>query len=244
MSCQRGRPPDGPDRRGRPDQDPAQPAVQRDQVHRTAAACGSPGARGLEITVADTGIGISSPSSRRCSRSSTRHPACAEGAPGSACPTLAGSPNCWAASSPWPASPARAPPSALRLPHDPVVGSALIADDDAAYRQVLGGMLAGPWPRRRGRRRRAGPRRPGSGGTNRPGPGRPADAGYRRICPAGGASRPPCPAIVITAMNLSEPPRGRRCFARTSWPRSAWPSPSGAHRFRAMRDERDSRELH
>jgi signal transduction histidine kinase/CheY-like chemotaxis protein len=114
--------------------------TDRGSVRLTARTAGPD----VEISVADTGIGIHPRVLTEVFEEFYQAPGVRRGGTGLGLPyarrlaellggelTLASEPGAGATAT-------------LRLPHEmPVVGSALIADDDAAYRQVVRGMLAG-----------------------------------------------------------------------------------------------------
>ena len=177
-----------------------------------------------------TPASVSPPSSwSASSRSSTRCRASGAAAPASACPTPGGWRRSSAASSRLTSEPGSGTTAVLRLPHGPAaVGTVLVADDDAGYRQLVRGLLSGI----AGRVIEAGNGVAGAGRTvarpGGPGPGRPADAGHGRQRTAGAAARRAAGDHHHRPGRATSRGAPRRCCARMSSPGSGWPSPSAA----------------
>jgi CheY-like chemotaxis protein len=98
----------------------------------------------VEISVADTGIGIHPRVLTEVFEEFYQAPGVRRGGTGLGLPYARRLAELLGGELTLASEPGAGTTATLRLPHEmPVVGSALIADDDAAYRQVVRGMLAG-----------------------------------------------------------------------------------------------------
>ncbi len=108
----------------------------------------------------------------------------------------------------------------------PSVGTVVLADDDAGFRQVLKSMLGRHRrPGHRGRGRRPGARRRRRR-PRRPGARRPGHARHGRQRAARAGCLPRCPRSSSPASTCRRRRGPRRCCARTSSPGNGWRSPS------------------
>ena len=118
--------------------------TDRGEVRLSARVAGRPSARDQRLRHRHRHPGR--PARAMSSRSSTRCRASAGAAPDSACPTPAGWPGSSAGTWTLTSEPGAGTTVVLDLPHGtPAVGTVLVADDDASFRQVLKGHARRPW---------------------------------------------------------------------------------------------------
>ena len=232
---------DAAHRRGGADRDPAQPAVQRPEVHRQRRGPAQPSGRapGTSSSWSPTPASASPPTSRSgSSRSSSR----CRGPPGRHRPRPAVRPAAGRAARraahAWPVEPGRGTTVTLRLPHGTArLGAVLVADDDAGFRAgaarpALAGIADRVIEAADGEQALAAARGTDAG----PGPDRPADAGDGRIRPAERPAVPACPAIVITSLDRQRAAAAGR-GAAAQGPADQGPARDAIRRIRGAGDE-------